>query len=142
MNLLVCGNGLDHKVRPVPDVRIGAEENRPNTDGDDVFVQREISEQKREFDLLEADRFAGERRGIIFLQGRERVARGSADNGKIGAAILDQMAHLLNGLFIDEDAKDCLQKAQVGGRVVEDAGKEAASPIKKAPASASPFFRR
>ena len=79
---------------------------------------------------------------MILLQRRERVANrlgvrpGHA--GEVRAVALDQQLHLIDHSGIDEQAEGRAQKAQIGGRIVQQARKHPAAPIEQAPDWAGP----
>ena len=57
--------------------------------------------------------------------------RAGDHTGEVGAMVLDQQLHLGDDLGVNEQAEGGAQKAQVGGRIVQHARKEAAAPIEQ-----------
>src|SRR6266851_2098553 len=68
VDMLLIGDGLDHEVRTVADVGIGAKKNRANADRQDVFVVSQIAEQEADFNLVLSHSSIEQVRRVIALQ--------------------------------------------------------------------------
>ena len=132
MDLGMIGDGLDHEIRSVADVGVRAEEDRANADGEDVLVEGGMAEQERDFDFFRPHRARGQMAGVVFLEGEERLLHGVGLLGQVRSAILHEMLHGLDGVRLDERAEDGFEETQVGGGVIENAGKHARTPVEEA----------
>src|SRR5439155_11370939 len=90
-----------------------------------------ISQQIRDPNMVEVHCFVREMKGVIFLQRLISMPRRFRGLSDIGPAGCDEVLDLADGLLIYKSAEHGAQKAQVGGRVVQHAGKQSAAPEKE-----------
>src|SRR5881394_3472814 len=67
-DVLLIGDGLDHEVRAVADVSVGAKKNRPNADRENVFVAGQIAEQETDSNFVHGHSFIEQVGRVIPLQ--------------------------------------------------------------------------
>src|SRR5258708_22389048 len=123
MDFLVLSDGFDHEIGPVADVGVRAEENGGDIDGGDEAVEAWIAEEKGDGDFIGADGAAGDVRGMILLKRGKRLPdllrMGACDGGEVRAMGQNKVMHLADNIGIHKTAEDCLEKAEVGGGIVE-----------------------
>src|SRR5438093_9458271 len=73
VDVLLIGDGLDHEIRAVADVGVGAKKNRAHTDRENVFVVGQIAEQETDFNFVLGHSFMEQVGPVIPLQRGECV---------------------------------------------------------------------
>src|SRR3954463_12224038 len=74
VDFLVVGDGFHHEIRAVANVSVCAKKHSADANGNEVFVECGVAEQKTDFDFLFGDTFGQDVVAVIFLQGLEGLA--------------------------------------------------------------------
>ena len=127
MRVLLIRDGFDHEIRTVPDIGVGAEEDRADAESLKTLESERLAEDERHLSMLLREAVPGGFDREIYLEGRHGLVylfgvRSTRYQGYVGAMRLHMSDESCSCIGSSKGAGGCAQKTEVGGGIVQHAG--------------------